>query len=179
MAGPPIFVITGQLAAGKSTVAGALLAQFPHGFHIDVDGVREMVVSGYASPLDRSEEADRQFRVAEEASARLAEVYHDAGFTVAIEGTIDPRHMQAALTELGLWDGTTAVELYPPLEVALERNRARTHKGFDTEILEEAIHGIDAQLRGEPPPEGWLRIDNGGEPVAVTVGRILAAAGGP
>ena len=47
----PVFVITGQLAAGKSTLARAVLARFDVGDHIEVDGFREGVVSGLASRL--------------------------------------------------------------------------------------------------------------------------------
>ena len=39
---PPVFVITGQLSAGKSTIARGLLDRFEFGYHIDVDGIREM-----------------------------------------------------------------------------------------------------------------------------------------
>jgi len=45
----PVFVITGQLSAGKSTVTRALLARFPLGYHVDLDALREMVTGGLAS----------------------------------------------------------------------------------------------------------------------------------
>src|SRR5688572_19220431 len=91
----PVFVITGQLAAGKSTLAAAVLARFDLGYHVDVDGVREGVVSGLASPLEWSAETDRQFALALDASAALAAVYQRAGFAVAIEGGIDPVEVDA------------------------------------------------------------------------------------
>lgn len=178
MSGPPIFVITGQLAAGKSTLARALVERFPRGVHVDVDGMREMVVSGHASPLAWTEETTRQFRLAVAASVRVAAIYYEAGYAVAIEGAFDAQLAQEALADLGLWDAATPVELYPPLEVALQRNRSRTNKGFETSILDETIRRLDAELGARPPPDGWVRIDNGGETVAQTVDRILAAASG-
>lgn len=102
---PPIFVITGQLSAGKSTVARALLDRCERGYHIDVDGIREMVTSGLASPPEWTDETSRQFELAIRASTALARVYADAGFAVAIEGGVDPELAEAALEEQGLLIG--------------------------------------------------------------------------
>ena len=172
----PVFVITGQLAAGKSTLARAVLARFDLGYHIDVDGIREGVVSGLASPLEWSAETDRQFALALDASAALAAVYQRAGFAVAIEGGIDPAEVDAALDRAGIVDARIGTSCYPPLDVALERNRSRTHKGFDTSVLEPVMASIEADLRDEPPPPGWTTIDNGEESAAATAARILELA---
>ena len=170
----PVFVITGQLSAGKSTVAKALLDRFPFGYHIDVDGIREMVSSGLAGPLEWTDETSRQFALAVRASAALARVYADAGFAVAIEGGIDPEQVEAALTDHGLRDRMVGVVLHPPLEIALERNRSRQTKAFDTSILEGAMREIDADLARDAARPGWHEIDNSDEVVAVTVERILS-----
>lgn len=173
-AGPPIVVITGQLSAGKSTVARAVLDQFDHGLHVDVDGVREMVTSGLASPLEWTDETTRQFGLAVRASAALARIYAEAGFAVAIEGAVDPEAVEAALAAEGVRDRLIGIVLRPRLEVALERNRARTHKGFDTAILEDAMRAIDADLARDAARPGWHEIDNSDEPVEVTVERVLS-----
>ncbi|HEX7196534.1 MAG TPA: AAA family ATPase, partial [Candidatus Limnocylindria bacterium] len=136
IASTPIFVITGQLAAGKSTLARAVLGRYPFGYHIDVDGIREMVTSGLASPLEWTDETTRQFGLAITASAALANVYANAGFTVAIEGGVDPAAMDDALTEAGLLDRRVGIVLRPRLDTALHRNRERQNKSFDTSILE-------------------------------------------
>src|SRR3712207_5236970 len=75
----PIFVITGQVAAGKSSLARAVLARFDRGYHVDVDALREMVVSGLAGPLEWTDETSRQFELAIEGSVALARVYFAAG----------------------------------------------------------------------------------------------------
>ena len=172
----PIFVLTGQLAAGKSTLAMAVARRFPQGVHIDVDGVREMVVSGLASPLEWTDETTRQFGLAIDGSIALAAVYHRAGFAVVIEGGVAPSDVERAFEAAGLGSAFTGVVLHPPLAVALERNRARTHKGFDTSVLEPVMEAIDADLGADPIPDGWHRLDNGDEPVDATVQRILALA---
>ena len=173
MDAPPIFAITGQLAAGKSTLARALLDRFPFGYHVDVDAVREMVTSGLASPLDWTDETTRQFELALEASTALARVYHRAGFAVAIEGGLDPVILDRRLEDAGLRDAVVGVVLHPPLAVALERNRARTTKAFDTSILEEVMGQIDVDLRSEGLPDRWVRHDNAQESLAETVDWVL------
>ena len=172
---PPVFVILGQIAAGKSTVAKAMLDRFPLGYHIDVDGVREMVTSGLASPLDWTPETTRQFELAIRASAALALVYANAGFAVAIEGAIDPDLVAQALREVSLGDRMVGVVLRPRLDVALARNRHRSTKAFDTSVLEPVMRELDAELGRAALRDGWRLIDNSDEPVAVTVDRILAA----
>ncbi len=171
---PPVYVITGQLSAGKSTVAAALLRRFELGIHIDVDGIREMVVSGLASPLEWTDETTRQFELAIRASAAMARIYADAGFAVVIEGGMDAEAVERALAEAGIAGRRVGVVLHPRVEVALERNRTRTSKAFDTTILEGAIRSIDADLTGVEARQGWHRIDNSDEPVEATVERILS-----
>jgi hypothetical protein len=174
MQASPVFVITGQLAAGKSTLARALLDRFPFGFHVDVDAVREMVTSGLASPLTWTDETTRQFNLAMEGSAALAAVYNGAGFAVAIEGAIDPVVIDRLLREAGLGDVMVGIVLHPSLDVALRRNRERTHKPFDPAILEDVMHRIEADLAADRVPRDWTRLDNGGETLPETVERVLA-----
>lgn len=176
MDGLPIFVITGQLAAGKSTVAQVVLDRYPLGLHVDVDAVREMVTSGRASPIEWSDETTRQFDLAIQAASEFARVYSDAGFAVAIEGGVDPAAIEAALAGAGLRDRMVGIALRPRLEVARRRNRERTHKEFDTSILEDAMRHIDADVAADVERPGWHHLDNSDEPVAATAERILAIA---
>jgi adenylylsulfate kinase-like enzyme len=171
---PPVFVITGQLSAGKSTVARATLDRYPFGYHIDVDGLREMVTSGLASPLEWTDETSRQFELATHGAAALARVYADAGFAVAIEGGIDPGLVEAAFEAHGIRERMVGIVLHPWLEVALERNRSRDTKSFDTSILEDVMRRIDADVARDAARPGWHEIDNSDEPVEATVERVLS-----
>jgi adenylylsulfate kinase-like enzyme len=175
-ASSPIFVITGQLSAGKSTVSKALLDRYPLGYHIDVDGIREMVTSGLASPLEWTDETDRQFGLAIQASAAIARVYSDAGFAVAVEGGLDPAQVEMALEKHGLRDRMVGIVLHPRLEVALDRNRTRQSKAFDTSILEGVMREIDGDLARDGARPGWHDLDNSDESVGATVERILSVA---
>lgn len=170
----PVFVITGQLSAGKSTVTRALLERFAFGYHVDLDGMREMVTTGLASPLDWTDETDRQFALALRAAAAVARIYADAGFAVAIEGGMDPAEIEAALAEVGLRERTVGIILHPRLEVALDRNRKRRTKAFDTSILEGIMGETEGDLKRGAARDRWHEIDNSDEPVEATVARILA-----
>jgi len=173
-----VFVITGQLAAGKSTVARAILARYPTGLHVDVDAIREMVVAGLASPLEWTPETTRQFEIAIRASVLLALTYHEEGFAVAIEGAVDPESVERAFREGAPGLSFTGITLHPSLQVARARNRARTTKPFDPGVLEDVMATIDADLTRAGGRTGWLTIDNGAEWVDETVDRIVALARG-
>lgn len=157
-------------------MAMAILERFPFGFHIDVDGIPEMVISGLASPLEWTDETARQFDLAIDGSATLAAVYSRAGFAVAIEGALEPAAVDRAMTKAAIVDRRVPIVLHPPLEVALERNRQRQTKSFDTSILESVMRQIDADLARDGERPGWHRLDNGAEPVQVTVERVLSLA---
>ena len=171
-----MFVITGQLSAGKSTIARAVLERFAFGYHVDVDAIREMVTKGLASPLAWTDETSRQFTLAIRASAAVARIYADAGFAVAIEGGVDPELAEEALDEAGLRDRMVGVVLHPRLEVALERNRTRSTKSFDTAILEDAMRHIEADVARDAGRPGWHEIDNSDESIESSVDRILSIA---
>jgi predicted kinase len=170
----PVFVIIGQLSAGKSTVARALLDRYPFGYLIDVDEIREMVTSGLASPLEWNAETSRQFSLAICAAAALARLYAHAGFAVAIEGAVDPELAEAALKEHGLLDRMVGIVLHPRLNVALERNRTRRTKAFETSILEGTMRQIEDDVARNAARAGWHEIDNSDDTVDSTVDRILA-----
>ena len=111
------------------------------------------------------------------ASAAVARIYAHGGFAVAIEGGIDPPLAGAALEAEGLAERAVGVILRPRLEVALDRNRSRAHKPFDTSILEGAMRRIERDLNEEAAQSGWHVIDNSDEPPERTVHRILALVG--
>ena len=84
-----IIVLTGVMAAGKSTVAELLAARFPRGVHLRGDVFRRMVVSGRAEMTPRpSREAEEQLRLRYRLSAQAADTYAEAGFTVVVQDVI-------------------------------------------------------------------------------------------
>ena len=133
----PVFVITGQLAAGKSTLAKALLATYPLGYHIDIDGIRAMVTSGFSSPLDPSDETERQFCLALAGSAALAATYHGAGFAVAIEGGLDPADIDRELAAVGLLERLLDPPEEPPPQQARDDDGRGGHRDLSQPRMTE------------------------------------------
>ena len=170
-----VFIIAGAPGAGKSTVAEALLQSFPFGFHINVDGVREMVVSGLASPLEWGDETERQFDLAFRAAAKLARIYSDADFAVAVEAVMDPQYVVGDFVEPLGADRVVLISLAPSLDVLLDRNRNRTNKSFDTSILEMSIREVHREA-ATADWTGWHVIDSSDQTVSETVESILAVA---
>lgn len=82
---PQIIVVTGGMAAGKSTVAQALAEHLPRSVHLHGDIFRKMVVSGREemSP-DASPEALRQLELRYDLACHVAAEYAAAGFHVVI-----------------------------------------------------------------------------------------------
>jgi predicted kinase len=82
---PRIWVITGLMAAGKSTVAQALAELLTPSVHLRGDVFRKMIVNGRAemSPTPSTEALEQlslRYRLACDAAASYAQ----AGFTVVI-----------------------------------------------------------------------------------------------
>ena len=177
---PPIFIITGPPAAGKSTIAKAILQRFDKGLHIPVDDLREWVVSGIAHPVGWTEETTRQFRLAEDGACQVAKNYHDAGFAIAIDHCAGPNSLNDMIER---WlHGLTVhrLVLAPTLEANQHRNRTRQGKNFDAGILETTIERLNPMFRSEHPDlQGWVRIDNTNQTIEETVGSILAGVSTP
>lgn len=173
----PIFILTGAPASGKTTVSKALLAQFPYGVHIPVDLLRGLVVSGLSNPIGSwDEETDRQFRLARDSAALIAQTYAEAGFAVVIDDVIFPdsvaQHYDTTLASYAVHK----VLLRPSIAVTKARNQAR-EIDVDNGQLEKIIKPIydhyatfDLQKLEK---EGWRILDSSFDSVEETVSRLM------
>ncbi len=165
-----IFVVSGSPGAGKSSVSRALAQRFPHGVHVPVDDLREMVVSGIAHlDLDWTDETVRQYRLVRENAACIAQNYAREGFVVALDDVIVPPEDPFAALE------PYSVLLRPSLETLLSRNATRTNKPFDSSFLETTIRRLHAELEAVPARalESWFVLDSSVLTLEETVNRIL------
>src|ERR1043165_3524512 len=88
---PSIIVVTGIMAAGKSTIAHLLAQQFVRGVHIEADALQRMIVSGgewVKKPGEPVGEAVRQLRLRLKNMCQLGISFFQAGFTVVLDDII-------------------------------------------------------------------------------------------
>ena len=81
-----IFLITGPMASGKSTIAELLAARLPKAVHLRGDIFRRMITSGREEMSETpSEEAIRQLYLRYRLTADAAAAYCDNGFSVVMQ----------------------------------------------------------------------------------------------
>jgi predicted kinase len=166
---PQMIIITGNMAAGKSSVAQALAERLPRSVHLRGDVFRRMIVNGQAEmDADLSAEAERQLHLRYQIAATAAQLYVQAGFTVVYQDIL----IGPALAEvIALHHRPLAlIVLCPRPEAVAAREAARGKLGYADR---EAVDIFDRVLRTETPRLGyWL--DSSDLTVAQTVERILA-----
>jgi chloramphenicol 3-O-phosphotransferase len=166
---PGILLITGIMAAGKSTVAQAVAERLPMSVHLRGDVFRRMVVSGRAEMEPKpSEEALAQLRLRYRLSVMTADLYCQAGFTVIYQDVIlGP--MLSDVVELFEKRPLHVVVLCPSPEIVAQREAERAKTGYGDwtpEMLDQSLHN-------ETPHIGlWL--DTSDLTVEETVDAIFA-----
>jgi predicted kinase len=166
---PEIWVITGIMAAGKSTIAQRLAERLPMSVHLRGDVFRRMIVNGRVEMAPGAgDEALAQLRLRYQLAASVAEMYCDAGFTVVYQDVI----IGAVLGEVvDMLKHRTlrVVVLTPSPEVAAQREAGRGKVGYG----DWTPHDLDRALR-ETTPHLGLWLDTSHLTVEETVDTILA-----
>lgn len=166
---PQVILITGNMAAGKSTVAQALAERLSRSVHLRGDLFRRMIVRGQAAMgFELAEEAARQLELRYELAAMVAVRYVEAGFTVVYQDILIGEGLTHAVARLRNVQ-TAVVVLCPRADVVAARDEARGKTGYANP---QAVADFDRILREETPRLGfWL--DNSALTVDETVDAIL------
>ncbi|MEJ3742298.1 AAA family ATPase [Actinomycetes bacterium KLBMP 9797] len=153
MAGVKVILITGVMAAGKSTVAQGLAERLPRSVHVRGDVFRRMVVNGRAEMTpDQAEESRRQLHLRYRLAAITADEYVAAGFTAIMQDVILGQDL-TVVTEMIRSRPLLVVVLAPSPETVAQREAGRAKKGYGDWTVEQ----LDAGLRAETPRVGlWL-----------------------
>jgi chloramphenicol 3-O-phosphotransferase len=167
---PQLFLITGLMAAGKSTVAQALAERLPKSVHLRGDLFRRMIVNGRAEMgFALSEEALAQLQLRYRLAALAAGEYLAAGFSVVCQDIIIGQGLAEVLPLYAKYPLHLVVLCPSPAAIAArEAGRGKTGYG-DLAWIEQ----FDRVLRDETPRLG-LWVDNSDMTVEETVDYILA-----
>lgn len=165
-----VYLITGPMAAGKSTVAEALAARFPRGVRLDGDFFRRSIVAGREEMTpEPSPEALAQLRLRYRLAAAAADAYVDAGFTVVLDDVVAGPMLGEV--EALFRSPCRVIVLLPSIEAIRRREAARAAKGYRLWTVER----LYALFEHETPRLGvWL--DSSELTPEETVEEILARA---
>lgn len=168
---PSVFLITGIMASGKSTVAQLLAERLPRSVHVRGDAFRRMIVNGREEYMPNpSDEAVRQLRLRYRIAASTADAYRDAGFNVVVQDVV----LGPELKEFVGWIRSRplyVIVLTPDPEAVAAREAARGKQGYGP----WTVAALDRILREETPDIG-LRLDTTHLTAEATVSEILSRA---
>ncbi len=148
-----VFILTGVMASGKSTVAQLLAERFPKAAHVRGDVFRRMIVTGRRDITPNADpEAEDQLALRYRLAAATTDTYFRAGFTVIVQDIILGEWLPR-FVELVESRPLFVVVLAPRLEVVKTREAGRSKTGYDTWDIEQ----LDRVLREETPKLGlWI-----------------------
>lgn len=169
-----VVLITGIMAAGKSTVAQALAEHLPQSVHLRGDLFRRMIVNGQAAVTPENwEQAECQLHLRYRIAAQAAIEYAGAGFTVCYQDVILGPDLQRVVDLLAPAPNRLhVVMLAPRPDIAARRDRDRAKTGYGAWTAAE----LDEGLRRDTPRLGlWL--DTSELTVEETVSAIVDRSG--
>lgn len=165
-----LYVITGAMAAGKSTTAEALARRLPRSVHLRGDAFRKMIVNGAAQMgPELNEDGLAQLVLRQRLACDAARRYVEAGFSVVYQDIILGPMLAQVVEWLADLDPVVVV-LAPRVDVLAERDRLRTKTGYSAEF-QPSVLAEEISLR---TPNIGLRLDTSDMSTEQAVDAILA-----
>lgn len=125
-----IYLITGVMASGKSTVAELLASKMKKGVHLRGDVFRKMIVSGRADMSTQpSDEAVRQLHLRYCLAADAAKTYYDNGFSVVLQDNYYGEEISCIVDMLKGYP-IHVIVLCPNVETVKKREAMRGKVGY-------------------------------------------------
>ena len=148
-----IVLFGGAAGVGKTTIARLWCESRRRSVHIQLDDVRDLIISGRVDPQIPSLDQSAQYSDSVAACAGLARSFACAGYDVAIDDVFEPDPTrQLWLPQLDGLD-VRFVALHPPLDAVLMRASARQKR-----VSAHHIRSQHAAMDGWPISH---RIDSG------------------
>lgn len=134
-----IYLITGVMASGKSTVAEMLASKMEKGVHLRGDVFRRMIVSGRAEMSEQpSNEAILQLHLRYRLAADAAKTYYDNEFSVVLQDNYYGEEIFRILDMLKDYP-VHIIVLCPNVETVKKREKMRGKVGY-TGFTVEALY---------------------------------------
>ncbi|MBK8046693.1 MAG: AAA family ATPase [Anaerolineales bacterium] len=172
----PIYLFAGSPASGKTTASRALAAKFSKSIAINVDDLREMVVSGIERPgPEWSPAFVEQLQLVRKSVTDMAKTYNAAGFAVVIDDFWDPNSRLREYADLFALENMQRVLFYPDRQLVHARNLLRSGPGPLRDYLDEGIRLVYSNLEtclNALKQDGWLVLDTTNDTVDDTVARL-------
>lgn len=155
---PAVVLITGVMAAGKSTVAELLATRFPRSVHLRGDVFRRMIVNGRAPITPELSAEDRdQLELRCRLAAKTADTYVEAGFTVVVQDIVLGDFLMDFVSMVASRP-LAVVVLAPDVEAVRRREAERPKTGYANGWT---VEGLDAAFNNTTPRVGlWLDTSN-------------------
>ena len=160
-----IYIISGVSGSGKSTISKSLAKKLKKSFYIEVDKIREFVVSGYASPFKWNNETSKQYELATLNTIALAENAEKYGCDVIIDDTV---FMEQEKLYLKMLPNAKRIWICPRLEIIEKRNKGRMKN-----IPFELVSKLYSHLSYRENSVDWIKIDTSDLSVSKSVQSIL------
>jgi dephospho-CoA kinase len=128
--GLSIYLITGLMASGKSTVSELLAKYINRCVHLHGDIFRKMIISGREEMNNEpTEEAVRQLNLRYKITAIVAKKYYENGFNVIIQDNYYGKTINQMEEFLSPYKPKIIV-LNPNIEIIKQREQVRNKKGY-------------------------------------------------
>lgn len=166
-----IIFVTGMAGAGKSTVGRMLAKRFPKCLFIQVDELREKMVTGYARPEGGifTEEVIQQFQMARSTAIYMAHLYADQGVDVVIDDVCVPSNFVEQYAALFEIPEVHRVLLYPKAPVVVERIKQRGGPLEHIPYVPVIYNYLDSMSK-----DGWIVLDSSEWTIEQTVNEVLS-----
>ena len=142
-------MITGAMAAGKSTVAELLAQRLPRSVHVRGDVFRTMVVNGRAEMTPQpTEEALAQLHLRYDLAALMADRYAEAGFDAVVQDVVVGAELAWFIHRITTPERYLVV-LSPSVSALEWREQQRAKEGyvyFSAGALDEVLRSETAQI---------------------------------
>ncbi len=163
-----IILITGVMAAGKSSVAQAVAKHLHPSIHLRGDVFRRMIVNGGVDMSGTpNTQALAQLLLRYKAAAAAAKVYAQAGFNVIYQDVIIGPLLED-VADLYAGERLSIFVLCPNAAVVAEREALRSKKGYSL----VTVQALQAAMATTPDIGLW--IDSSEQSVEETAEAVLA-----